>query len=310
MPVFLGSRSLDVLLALVERSGEVVSKAQILDAVWSGAAVEEFNLTVQISAVRRAIDHGRVGPSLIRTIHGRGYLFAGEVTQEVTPPPSNVSPAGRGGNRPANGMPKLPRTRTAVDKADAAEERFEQRTPELRQLTVMSCEVVELAVLSVKFDLEDLRQVTTAYHLCCGEIIEKHYGCVANYTSAGVLAYFGYPEASEHDVEHAVRAGFALIDAITELSTSARTPLHGRVGVATGLVAAGDPAGLDAAQTVTIVGETPNLAVHLQTLAQPNMVLVSQTTRSHLGRAGPIAESLAQFKSGVCRSKSRLGRYI
>ena len=97
MPVFLGSRAFDVLLALVERSGEVVSKAQILDAVWSGAAVEEFNLTVQISAVRRAIDHGRDGPSLIRTIHGRGYLFAGEVTQEVTPPPSNVSPAGRRG---------------------------------------------------------------------------------------------------------------------------------------------------------------------------------------------------------------------
>ena len=81
-------------------AARLFSKAQILDAVWSGAAVEEFNLTVQISAVRRAIDHGRVGPSLIRTIHGRGYLFAGEVTQEVTPPPSNVSPAGRGGINP------------------------------------------------------------------------------------------------------------------------------------------------------------------------------------------------------------------
>ena len=179
-------------------------------------------------------------------------------------------------------MPKLPRTRTAVDKADAAEERFEQRTPELRQLTVMSCEVVELAVLSVKFDLEDLRQVTTAYHLCCGEIIEKHYGCVANYTSAGVLAYFGYPEAGEHDVERAVRAGFALIDAITNCPPLLARPCTDASG--SPLWIAGDPAGLDAAQTVTVVGKTPNLAMHLQTLAQPNMVLVSQTTRSHLGR--------------------------
>ena len=204
---------------------------------------------------------------------------------------------------------KLPRTRTAVDKADAAEERSEQRTPELRQLTVMSCEVVELAVLSVQFDLEDLRQVTTTYHLCCREIIEKHYGCVANYTSAGVLAYFGYPEASEHDVEHAVRAGFALIDAITELSTSARTPLHGRVGVATGLVAAGDPAGLDAAQTVTIVGETPNLAVHLQTLAQPNMVLVIR--QPALISAGcTIAESLAQSSREFADRNPGLGGII
>lgn len=69
-PVFLGSRAFDVLLALVERSGEVVSKAQILDTVWHGLAVEEFNLNVQISAVRRAIDNGRGGPSLIRTLGG------------------------------------------------------------------------------------------------------------------------------------------------------------------------------------------------------------------------------------------------
>jgi DNA-binding winged helix-turn-helix (wHTH) protein len=124
-PMFLGTLAFDVLLALVERSGEIVSKAQILDAVWPGLAIGEVNLTVQISAVRRAIDHGRDGPSLIRTIHGRGYLFAGGVAQEiVTPPPPNDSspkqlPAGnRASDMPGNiaaGPSRYPRSRKASE---------------------------------------------------------------------------------------------------------------------------------------------------------------------------------------------------
>ena len=61
-------------------------------------------------------------------------------------------------------------------------------------------------------------------------------------------------------------------------------PCTVRVGVATGLVAASNPPGSNAAQTVNVVGDTPNLAMRLQTLAQPDTVVVSQATRSHLGR--------------------------
>jgi class 3 adenylate cyclase/DNA-binding winged helix-turn-helix (wHTH) protein/tetratricopeptide (TPR) repeat protein len=295
-PVLLGSRAFDVLLALVERSGEVVSKTHLLDAVWPGLAVGEVNLTVQISAVRRAIDHGRDGPSLIRTIHGRGYLLAGGVTQEiVTPsPPAVSSPErllsvgkhlGDGPGKSAVDLSRYPRTLKAAEDTDTDEERPERWTSERRQLTILTCEVVELATLSTQLDLEDLREATTACHACCKKIVERHRGYVASYGGGGgVLAYFGYLQADEHDVERAVRAGLMLVDAVPQLSTAAGVPLHVRVGVATGLVAASNPPGSNAAQTVTVVGDTPNLAMRLQTLAQPDTVVVSQATRSHLGR--------------------------
>lgn len=78
-PVPLGSRAFDLLRLLVERHGEVVSKDEIIAAVWGGMAVEEGNLTVQISALRRVVDQGRK-TSWIQTSIGRGYRFAALVT--------------------------------------------------------------------------------------------------------------------------------------------------------------------------------------------------------------------------------------
>jgi len=74
-PVVIGSRALDALCVLLERHGDLVSKDEIMHAVWSGAAVEESNLTVQISALRRVLDEGRSGDSCIQTVSGKGYRF-------------------------------------------------------------------------------------------------------------------------------------------------------------------------------------------------------------------------------------------
>jgi adenylate cyclase len=71
--VSLGSRALDVLCVLVEQAGELVSKDAIMGAVWPNTAVEENNLTVQISALRRVLDEGRTKGSYIQTVPGRGY---------------------------------------------------------------------------------------------------------------------------------------------------------------------------------------------------------------------------------------------
>lgn len=84
-PVALGSRALDLLLLLAQRHGEVVSKDTIMDAVWPGLAIEEGNLTVQISALRRILDQGRAQGSCIQTIPGRGYRFIAPVTRREAP---------------------------------------------------------------------------------------------------------------------------------------------------------------------------------------------------------------------------------
>jgi class 3 adenylate cyclase len=97
----------------------------------------------------------------------------------------------------------------------------------------------------------------------------------------GVLVYFGYPRAHEDDAERAVRAGLELI-AAAGLKT--RTSLQTRVGIATGLVVVGELiVGSGDTQERDIVGETPNLAARLQSVAEPNMVVIAESTRRLLG---------------------------
>jgi TolB-like protein/tetratricopeptide (TPR) repeat protein len=79
--VEIGSRALDVLGALVERHGELVPRDEIMRAVWPGQVIEDHNLSVQISAVRRVIDAGRTKSSCIQTVPGRGYRFIASVTR-------------------------------------------------------------------------------------------------------------------------------------------------------------------------------------------------------------------------------------
>jgi class 3 adenylate cyclase len=83
----------------------------------------------------------------------------------------------------------------------------------------------------------------------------------------GVLAYFGYPRADEHDAERAVGAGLALVEAVAGLETAAREPMQVRVGVATRLVVVGDLLGQGAVQEQAVVGKTPIVAARLQALA-------------------------------------------
>ena len=154
---------------------------------------------------------------------------------------------------------------------------------ERRQLTVMFCDLVGSTALSARMDPEDLRALIGAYHRCCAELVERNGGFVAKYMGDGVLTYFGYPRAHEHDAERAVQAGLALVEAVPKLTTAAGVPLRVRVGIATGLVVVGDLIGAGAAQEQAIVGETPNLAARLQGIAKPNMVVIAESTRKLLG---------------------------
>jgi len=154
---------------------------------------------------------------------------------------------------------------------------------ERRQLTVMFCDLVGSTALSARLDPEDLRSIIGAYHGCCTELIARNGGFVAKYMGDGVLAYFGYPHASEHDAEHAVHAGLALVEAAPKLKTVAGVTLEVRIGIATGLVVVGDLVGSGAAQEQAVVGEAPNLAARLQMLAKPGTVIIAASTRALIG---------------------------
>jgi class 3 adenylate cyclase/tetratricopeptide (TPR) repeat protein len=155
-------------------------------------------------------------------------------------------------------------------------------TAERRQLTIMFCDLVGSTALSTQFDPEDMHEIVGAYHRCCGNLITRAGGFIARYMGDGVLAYFGYPHAHEHDAERAVRTGLSLVEAVPMLKTAAAAPLQVRVGIATGLVVVGE-LGAGAAQEQAVVGETPNLAARLQALAEPGAVVISSSTRRLTG---------------------------
>ncbi len=152
---------------------------------------------------------------------------------------------------------------------------------ERRQLTVMFCDLVGSTPLSVRFDPEDLREILGVYHRCVADTVGRFAGFVAKYMGDGVLVYFGYPEAHEDDAERAVRSGLAVIDAVSRLATPEQ--LNVRLGVASGLVVVGDLIGAGAAQERGVVGETPNLAARLQSLAAPGTLVIAESTRRQIG---------------------------
>ena len=163
----------------------------------------------------------------------------------------------------------------------------------------MFCDLVGSTALSARLDPEDMREIVGAYHHCCADLIAKAGGFVAKYMGDGVLAYFGYPQAHEHDAERAVHAGLALVEAVPKLKTAAGVPLQVRVGIATGLVVVGDLIGSGAAQEQAVVGETPNLAARLQVLAEPNMVVIAEGTRRLLGDLFELQDLGAKDVKGI-----------
>src|SRR5262245_48459943 len=152
-------------------------------------------------------------------------------------------------------------------------------TAERRQVTVMFSDLVGSTALSARMDPEDLREVIAAYQKCVTDTVRRFGGFVAKYMGDGVLAYFGYPQAHEDDAERAVRCGLALVEAACRLQTSHGVTLQVRIGIATGVVVVGDLLGEGAAQEQGVVGETPNLAARLQTLARPGQVVIAPNTR-------------------------------
>jgi class 3 adenylate cyclase len=163
-----------------------------------------------------------------------------------------------------------------------AERSTDAVTAERRQLTVMFCDLVGSTALAARLDPEDLRDLITAYNRAVAEVVTRFDGFVAKYMGDGILIYFGYPRANEDDAERAARCALAVVDIVSRLKLSEE--LRTRFGIATGMVVVGDLVGRGEAQERGVVGETPNLAARLQSLAEPNTVLIDENTRRLLGK--------------------------
>ncbi|MGA7124257.1 MAG: winged helix-turn-helix domain-containing protein, partial [Polyangiaceae bacterium] len=101
-PVAIGARALDILTALVERAGEVVSKDELIHRAWPTVFVEEGSLRTQMGIIRKALRDGEAGARYIVTVPGRGYRFVSPVSRSAGP---TRSTANASGSRPAAQMP-------------------------------------------------------------------------------------------------------------------------------------------------------------------------------------------------------------
>src|SRR5438309_11792623 len=93
-PVRLGSRAFDILAALVERPGEVVSKKELIARAWPKTFVEDANLKIQVSALRRALGDGQGGHRYVVAVPGQGYNFVAPVSLEEAPRAPTIAPTG------------------------------------------------------------------------------------------------------------------------------------------------------------------------------------------------------------------------
>ncbi|OQW37076.1 MAG: guanylate cyclase [Nitrospira sp. SG-bin2] len=158
---------------------------------------------------------------------------------------------------------------------------------ERRQLTVMFCDLVGSTALARRLDPEDLQASIRRFLDTCGEAISRFNGYIAKYMGDGLLVYFGYPHAHEHDAERAVHAGLAVIELVKALPREYRPEqeceIATRIGIATGPVIVGELIGQDTAKERSVFGETPNLASRLQGVAAPNQLIVDSVTKRLVG---------------------------
>jgi class 3 adenylate cyclase len=178
---------------------------------------------------------------------------------------------------------KMLREIVELNQAALVAEPVHGRDAERRHLTVMFCDLVGSTALSARLDPEDMWEVIRAYRAACARVIATYDGIIARFVGDGILAYFGYPLAHEDDAERAVRAGLDIIAAIGPLETRVKQRVEVRIAIASGLVVVGDLVSGSASEEQAMVGDTPNVAARLQSLAEPGAVVVAASTRLLLG---------------------------
>ena len=172
----------------------------------------------------------------------------------------------------------------AVAQSEAPSTTSEAQEAERRQVTVLFSDLVGSTAMANEIDPEDMSALIKRYQDACAGAIARFDGFIAKFMGDGVLAYFGYPQAQEDAAERSVYAALAIIESLRQLKRPDGRALETRIGIATGVVVIGDIIGSGVAREHSIVGETPNLAARLQALAEPNSVVVSQSTHHLLGR--------------------------
>jgi len=140
---------------------------------------------------------------------------------------------------------------------------------------VLFSDLVGASEISARLDPEEWRELVADYHRAATEAISRFGGFVAKYLADGLMAYFGWPEAHDNDAELATRAGLAILEGASALNQrggqDSRPKLSARVGIDSGTVVIGRGGGSES----EVFGDTPNIASRVQSVADPETVIVT-----------------------------------
>jgi class 3 adenylate cyclase/tetratricopeptide (TPR) repeat protein len=179
---------------------------------------------------------------------------------------------------------------------------------ERRFLTIEFIDLVGSTDLAERLDPEDLGPLLRRYQRLALSVMERYGGFVAQVFGDGILVFFGYPAAHEHDAERAARAALALLQQLRHLDTNVRgrtlPRLEARIGIHSGLVLIAQELLASAGTSrQDVVGEAINLAARLQVEAPPGGIAISQETME-------LLEGLFACKSLGVRSIRGLSRKV
>ena len=179
-----------------------------------------------------------------------------------------------------------------------------ESSTERRILSILFCDLVGSTPLSQQLDVEEFRAAMRSYEDAAVQAITKYGGYVARYIGDGIVAYFGWPQADEGQATQAVRAGLEAVSVVRQLKLDAGVLLRCRVGIASGQVVVGGEERKENA-----AGVTPNLAARLQTLAEPNQVVIDKVTRRLIGEDFRAPCTAAVALERVRTTRRRAGSY-
>ncbi|MBL8528217.1 MAG: adenylate/guanylate cyclase domain-containing protein, partial [Burkholderiales bacterium] len=153
---------------------------------------------------------------------------------------------------------------------------------ELRQVTVLFCDIVQSTELANALDPEDLLQVFDAFRQVVRTVARAHSGYRLRFIGDGARVIFGHPDTREDATESAVRCGLALVDAMRSTRVVHNT-LDLRVGIAFGTAVLGDEIEETALTSEAVVGTVAHLAARLMAVAPPGGVVIDHSTRKLIG---------------------------
>lgn len=158
---------------------------------------------------------------------------------------------------------------------------------ERKLVTALFTDIVGSTTLAEQMDPEDWREIVSGAHRCVSEAVYQYEGTIAQLLGDGVLAFFGAPITHEDDAERAIRAALDILQGIDKYAKELRQKnrvqnFQMRVGLNSGLVVVGN-IGSDLHMEYLAVGDTVNLAARMQSAAEPNTILISESTQRLAG---------------------------